>query len=460
MEQDFFDEEIEEKEEKKQVERIPAPSVQGQKPSKKPKAIRWWHILLGVGIAVYAFIFGYAAAYSAIDPELHTLMRIKKAVQKDYYKEVSDEEFYGTLFSAINNDLLDDYSQYLTAEELLQLVGDLNGNRIGIGLVFGAQDTQPLRIMRVSGNSPAEKAGLRAGEVIIGCGGTETEIAPCATYEEFAAMITLYNEDEPFYLAVRSIAGEERIVQVTRSAYVENYIFYRTKYAAYSFDLENNSEMVEHGAPMTFLPEDTAYIQIVQFTGNAQKDFDKAMKKFKEDDMTNLVLDLRGNGGGYLDAMQSISSYFCKDAILPAPVVAVADYGEYREPFVAYGNHYYQYFSEESRICVLADSGTASASECLLGCMLDYGAIGYDDICLSERGGVAKTFGKGIMQETKMTSFFAADAIKLTTAEIRWPVSDDSIHGRGILPEDGTLTVEENFDLDAEAQAAIEKLFE
>ena len=66
-----------------------------------------------------------------------------------------------------------------------------------------------------------------------------------------------------------------------------------------------------------------------------------------------------------------------------------------------------------------------------------------------ERGGVASTYGKGIMQTTYYLSA-RKDAIKLTTAEIRWPISGRSIHGRGVLPEDGTKTAKENIYGDVE----------
>jgi C-terminal processing protease CtpA/Prc len=92
--------------------------------------------------------------------------------------------------------------------------------------------------------------------------------------------------------------------------------------------------------------------------------------------------------------------------------------------------------------------------------MLDYGAVEFADICLAERSGAAKTYGKGIMQETKLINILQQDAITLTTAEIRWPISDRSIHGRGVLPEDGALTVEENVDFETETVNAIQKLLE
>ena len=159
-----------------------------------------------------------------------------------------------------------------------------------------------------------------------------------------------------------------------------------------------------------------------------------------------------------MDIMHSIASYFCKTTTERQPIVAVADFGEKTTQYRATAKYYDGYFVEDSRICVLADKYSASASECLLGSMLDYGAIGYQDICLIERGGVAKTYGKGIMQETSYVSMVNQDAITLTTAEIRWPVSNNSIHGRGILPEDGTVVCIENADYETETINAVKAL--
>ena len=93
-----------------------------------------------------------------------------------------------------------------------------------------------------------------------------------------------------------------------------------------------------------------------------------------------------------------------------------------------------------------------------MGLMLSYGAIEYGDICLTERGGEAKTYGKGIMQTSSVVDVFEKDAVRLTTAKIFWP-NGNCIHGRGIIAADGTKTVAESYDGDRELIAAITALF-
>ena len=456
MDYDFFGENDQPQEGENTLQRVPAPVQEEQKPLPKRRR-RVGKIILSIGMALTIFLGGMGTTWALLDPEMRTLLRVKNKIQKNYYQEISDEDFYKVIFSGINDDLLDRYSGYLTPEELISMVSEMDGNRIGIGLTFSAQETDPLRITRVCGNSPAEEAGVIVGERIVGFGASETEMIACTTFEEFSSFLKGYGEKEEFFLALQ-LNGVTRNVKLYKSAYVENYVFYRTNSTAYSFTGATAGVWTELGSPLACLDDDTAYIRLVQFTSNATSEFNRAMQQFEQDGKKNLILDLRENGGGYLSTMQSIASYFCATATEAKPIVSVADFGEKKEIYRATGNVYKEYFAQDSRICVLADRYSASASEALIGCMLDYGAIAYADICLVERGGVAKTYGKGIMQETALVNIFKQDAITLTTAEIRWPVSNKSIHDRGILPEDGTVTVAENIDYETETINAIKAL--
>ncbi len=429
-------------------------------PTNTKKTRKIWRVVAVILGAVVFFAAGAATVWFTLDSELRTLIKVKKAINEQYYKEIDDDTFYGAIFKAINEDVLDPYSHYMTADEYTASSGELAGNRSGLGLVFLTKDAQGkdvMKITRVCGNSPAEEAGIEAGSYLIGFGKTQDGMTESQVFQDFSNFLSEFDAGEEFFLRIRT--GEsERIVRLAKEEYVENYVFYRTNTTAYGFVGKPAAHLIERGQPLTCLDNDTAYIRLLQFGGEAANAFEQVMLLFKEEGKTNLVLDLRGNGGGYLDIMQDIAGYFCKNTDESKPVVAVADYGEKKEDFRAKRNVYDYYFSTESRICVLADNSSASASECLLGSMLDYGAISYGDICLSQRNGVAKTYGKGIMQTTYYLSV-KMDAIKLTTAEIRWPVSNTSIHGRGILPQDGTKTVEEGDSDEEELTQAIAALF-
>ena len=462
MEYDFFDEKISETPQNEgqepadnDGERVPAPLK-----TRKKLVKRVLCVVGGVAVVAAAFFGGMLTRWYTIEPEMRTLIKVKEKIDKEYYYDISDESFYDAIFSTVNARLLDPYSGYMTAEEYAAALQDMAGNRSGIGLVVSSRTAtgeKQMLVTRVSGNSPAEAAGITSGSYIVGFGKSETEIEKSEDFSVFEKFLAERAEGENFCLQVKKDA-QTRIYTICKRAYVENYVFYRSNANAYSFETTQNATPVEKGAPLACLGDDTAYIRLVQFAGNAAEEFDQAMGLFKTEGKKNLVLDLRGNGGGYLDILQKIAKYFCKNSDKDKPVAAIADYGEKKEYYLAADNVYGEYFAADSRICVLADSGTASASECLIGVMVDHGATAYADICLSERGGVAKTYGKGIMQTTYYVDMIKRDAIKLTTAEIRWP-SEYCIHGRGVLPEDGTKTVAENYDGDGELKAALAALF-
>jgi len=410
---------------------------------------------------VSSFLAGVFVNYVTLDKEMRSLIKLKNRIQKSYYQEVTDDEFYDVLFDAVSDNLLDDYSWYLSRDEYKQSQEQAEGKQSGLGLVFSTSQAglEQMRVVRVCGNSPAEEKGIVAGEYVLGFGASETQIREEITFDAFSEFLSGYAENENFYMKIRGLTGEERVISIAKSDYVENYVFYRTSATAYRFVGENAVTPTQKGEPLSCLDENTAYIRLTQFNGAAAEEFDEAMKLFASQDKKNLVLDLRGNGGGYLDIMLKIARYFCKDATENKPVVAVADYGEKKEKFLANGNLYFDYFSDDSRICVLADNQTASASECLIGCMVDYGAVSYQDIWLAERNGEARTFGKGIMQTTYSLLSGNGDAVKLTTARICWPLSKKCIHGVGVLPSDGAKTVAEDADVEKELINAISLLY-
>ena len=414
----------------------------GKKSGGKKWRLPYWAMAVIIGVS--AFLAGGLTVWFSLDKETRALISLKNLIQKAYYEEITDGQFYDAIFSAVNDGLLDPYSRYMTADEYKDAQSEKKGEKSGIGILFVTQNAQgekQLYVQGVCGNSPAEEAGIEEGMYFVGFGKTETEIENSVDFTVFSDFLASLETEEFFYVRVQTSSGE-KIIRLCKKEYVENYVFYRTKDTAYRFTGKDATEPTEGGRALACLDEDTAYIRLSQFTGNAAEQFAAAMKIFQTQGKKNLVLDLCANGGGYLSIMQDIASYFCKGAENRKPLVAVADYGEKTEKFKATGAKFEEYFSSDSKICVLADNGTASASECLIGCMLDYGATSYENIALMERSGVAKTYGKGIMQTTYPLLFNGA--VRLTTARILWPISGNCIHGRGILPEDGAVKIEES----------------
>ncbi|MDE7158698.1 MAG: hypothetical protein K2N74_03900, partial [Clostridiales bacterium] len=189
------------------------------------------------------------------------------------------------------------------------------------------------------------------------------------------------------------------------------------------------------------LDKKTAYIRLDEFNGNAAEEFRVCLQKMKERGRENLVLDLRSNGGGYMDILLEIASHTMKNAPSGRALVSSAKFKNGNVyNYSSSGNNYYTYFTENSHVTLLADEYTASASECLIGALVDYGTISFSDIVLRKdaASGQARSYGKGIMQ-----SHFQhknGSVLKLTVAEIFWP-NGKSIHGKGVTEEDGAKSV-------------------
>ncbi|MDE7076443.1 MAG: hypothetical protein K2O62_03890, partial [Clostridia bacterium] len=125
-----------------------------------------------------------------------------------------------------------------------------------------------------------------------------------------------------------------------------------------------------------------------------------------------------------------------------------------------------------TKVSVLADNGTASASEALIGVLIDNGVIDYGDIYISDFSEKylafsrtadknCRTYGKGIMQTT-FTNHLTGEALKLTTAKIYWPKGEVSIHDIGLNVGQGCKTVEAEWDVtygDEQLQKAVKAIY-
>lgn len=392
-------------------------------------------IAVAVFSAVFIFFAGFFIRYITLDKSIRSLIWVKNKIDDDYYIDITDDEFLEAATDGIDS-MLDAYSTYYTPDEYASAMSSSAGNGTGLGISFSGLTYN--RIARVGGNTPAERAGIKAGYFVVGYGDDENSITPAESYSDLAAFISGKGTEESFVLAIASDADgtDTEYYTLKRESYNENYVFYSSSSTAYRFEGSTATTLTAYDGAIEELPSDTAYIRLTRFAGNAATQFKLAMEQFKAEGKKNLVLDLRTNGGGDMEVLRNITSYLCRNAA-STPVAAVARYKDgSSETFNCVGNYFADYFSADSKVTVLANSGTASASECLIGAMVDYGTIDYSDIVLSNINGAARTYGKGIMQTTYY-HIFGGDAVKLTVAKIHWPLSDRCIHGVGITEADG-----------------------
>ncbi|MCH5147840.1 MAG: PDZ domain-containing protein [Clostridiales bacterium] len=384
-------------------------------------------IILGLSV-----VFGGCIIQSSYDWALETIE--KNYVGGEFDPSLAEEKTPAALAA-----LLDKYSAYYTKEEYDEVIKSNAGEFYGIGVSLQQIEGAGALIVSVSGNSPALKAGLKTGDIIIG-GEVDGESVTFENYAQFSEFIAARAKGEQFIL--RTEDGEYTL---SKESFTQSYVTMRTKDTGWEFrsSVGDSLALFENkDLSLDFLPEDAAYIKLSQFYGGAVNEFGRVVEKFNAYSMNTLILDLRSNGGGYVNVMQSIGGYFVKSA---SKVAMTAVYKGGKSEKYYCGNHP-QKIGEGVQVYILANSGTASASEALIGVLVDYGICSYENIFISDYIGQSspgRTYGKGIMQSMYVNSW-TKEVLKLTCAKIYWP-NGKCIHDIGLTAEDGcTLVQTEN----------------
>ncbi len=394
-------------------------------------------VLGAVLIFAAAFLAGWFGRYSALGEKKRNLLWAIDTALDNYYQKIDEDVLYGKLYEGF---ALDDYSCFYTAREFKAISDEKDGISEGAGFSVYVDSMNRIRIYTVAGNSPAEEAGLKRGMFLLSYG-TDEEHLTAGTVGEFITFAGAQKEAFVLRCGFTADGTDAKNYSVAMKKYTASYCTYRDSGTSFAFRGETPA-ITETFDPLTTLDEKTAYIAIREFNGSAATEFKTFLDRMKERGRTDLVLDLRMNGGGYMDVLVEISSHLLKNATGSNPVISYAEFrsGE-KISYAASNCDYNKYFGENSEITVLADEGTASASECLIGAMIDYGTIEYGDIVLRKDAetGEARTYGKGVMQ-----TYFedkSGNVLKLTVAEIFWP-KGKSIHGTGVTAKDGARSVE------------------
>ncbi len=278
-------------------------------------------VLLAVGV----FCAGYFTYYFSLDDSIRTLIWMKNKIDAKYYEEISEEDFLDAALDGING-LLDSYSTCYTPDEYLSAASSMAGHKEGLGLTF--LTGVGLLVYRVSGNSPAEESGIQEGTYLVGYALAGESVQEATSYNDFAAFLAEIPADTAFTVVFAETAQGDNSVTYTicKSEYTENYAFYRSSDSAYRFTGEDALTETAYDGAIPALGGDTAYIRLNQFAGNAAEQVEMCLEIFKREGKTNLILDLRNNGGGSMSVLEDIAAFFMKDATSNSAVVAVAKY--------------------------------------------------------------------------------------------------------------------------------------
>lgn len=421
-----------------------APPV--QEAARAPKQNRGRNIFIVLGallLAVIVFFVGWFARYYSLSEEERNILWILDRVKNDYYKEMSDQEwneYYDKVYDGL---MPDQFCTFYDKEEFADLLEEAEGNNSDTGLSAFMDGDTP-KVFMVNGNSPADLAGLKSGMTIFRYGKDENSLQAAGSVNEIGTFVQ--NNRGAFSLECGYSAEDKAVYRLESKAYLASYCSYSDSGATYVFrtvsteidgKINEKLELQPAGEGLKGLDADTGYIRYQGFDGNSAWEFEECLKQMVANGKKNLVIDLRCNGGGYLDLFRDIASHLLRNAEGSGPMVAYAvDRDGKKSEFYATGNNFGAYFDQDSRITVLADEYSASASECLIGALFDYGTIGYGDIYLRKDsdGDKAHSYGKGVMQSTYITA--GGGGLRITSAEIFWP-KGNSIHGKGVTEDDG-----------------------
>ena len=327
---------------------------------------------------------------SAINSDLISkLQALEDTIDKYYYLgEVTNEELQTGMYRGIMEALGDPYSEYYSAEELTALMEQTQGVYYGIGAYIGLDtETSLPKISGVIAGAPAEAANLRANDLIYEVDGESTY---GLTLTEVVAMIKGPEATDVVLTIVRE--GETDYLDVT---------VMRKKVETPTVSLE----MMENGM---------AYIQVTEFDEVTIDQFADALATARGSGMKGMILDLRANPGGSLNAVVEMARMLLPEGM----VVYTEDKNGKRQEYTCDGKKEF-----DLPMVVLVDMNSASASEIMAGAIKDYG--------IGTLVGTT-TFGKGIVQQ--IIPFKDGSAVKVTISAYYTP-NGHNIHGIGIEPD-------------------------
>ncbi|HPS21617.1 MAG TPA: S41 family peptidase [Candidatus Paceibacterota bacterium] len=354
---------------------------------------------------------------SKINADFEPFWKVWNSINEKYPdadKVDNQKRVYGAIAGLVSS-LNDPYSIFFNPEETKEFKEDIAGSFSGIGLEVGIKDGILTAISPLK-DTPAYQANIKPGDKILKINDTLTSDLSIEEAIDLirgevgtAVSLTIFRDGE-------KDPKEIKIVRQTINVP--------------TLETEKRDDGI-------FI------IRLYSFTENSPELFKKALKEFAKANSDKLILDLRGNPGGYLEAAVNISSWFLPDG----KVIVTEDYGDDISP-KDYRSLGYDVFSEKLKFVILIDEGSASASEIVAGAMQDYKKA----ILVG-----TKSYGKGSVQE--LVDVTPDTVLKITVAKWLTP-NGNSISEKGLTPDYEVKYTKEDFEkkIDPQLNKAVELL--
>ena len=314
------------------------------------------------------------------------LDEVYNKLSNSYNGEIDKEKLIEGAKKGLTDSLGDVYTVYMDAEETADFYDDLHGNvGSGIGVEIGERDGYT-RVLRTLPDNPAEKAGILAGDIFYKIDGEE-----------------VYNlSTDEIAKKTRGESGSEVTVMIVRDGKEKSFTMKREK-------INNVSAYVDYDGS-------TAIITVTRFddnTGSMVQDF---AKNFAKKGIKKVILDLRGNGGGYVSAAKDLLSLW-----LDGEPILIQKSKHYGDSTTSANSG--KALLKDMKTIVLVNGSSASASEIVAGALQDYKKA----TIVGE-----STYGKGVVQN--LFDLSNGTVLKVATAEWYTP-NERSINGDGIKPD-------------------------
>lgn len=304
------------------------------------------------------------------------------------YYDADEDEMIQTAYAGLLNGVGDPYTFYYTPEEFAEMWADDEGKYAGVGMqIQGNYLTNICTITRVFDNSPALEAGVLRGDILYKVG-DELYV----TAENLTEAVNIMRGEPGTYVDVTFLRnGEEITMNLMRAEISVNYV---------------QDTMIEDGIGL---------IQLYEFSGECEKEFAERLDKLIGQGAHGVIIDLRDNPGGWVDAANAIADIFCDKGD--------SCYLQYKD-----GSEEHPYRTQDGKIeipiVIIVNESSASASELLTS-------------CLRERAGATvvgvNSFGKGIVQQVTYVGTEGA-GMQFTIAEYVSP-NGVHIHKVGVEPD-------------------------
>jgi len=346
---------------------------------------------LGLGLSLGGSLMANRQPSAGHDNSLEQarlLAEVMQLVKNDYVETIDDNELMDSALRGMLSDL-DPHSQYLDADEYRDIRISTTGSYTGIGIEVSEVDGE-VRVITPIAGSPAARSGIRSGDQLIAVDGRMVDAAKL----------------QDTIGRMRGRRGTKITITVLRDDQAIEYEMRRELIRVSSVHYET-------------LQPNYGYVRLSQFTESTPQELSRAIDALQEKQggmLSGLVLDLRNNPGGVLDAAVDVSDLFLDTGVI------VSAQGRTSESRFVRAAHRGDVLDGAAMV-VLVNKGSASASEIVAGALQDH-----------NRATIVgtPTFGKGLVQTVMPLSM--GRAIKLTTSRYFTP-SGDSIHEVGILPD-------------------------